>query len=421
MSSSPRRSASRSGGAHVSRANPGRVAAARALLATGEGAHLEDALAEVLPEEPRDRSLAWFLAFGTLRRRGHVDGALRPRLRQPLGGLDAEVAAVLRLGAYERLFGRAKAHAVVHQWVEVARAVGAGRASGLINAVLRRVEPVGLSEVEALDHPAWLVSRWRRRYGAEAADAWMQANGEAPPRFVVAPQGLPEGLEGTPATLGEAPLPGVYRIEGDGPIPDLPGFEAGRFWVQDAAAVAVADLVGAGEGMAVLDACAAPGGKSFRLASQGAEVVAVDRSPERLQLVDDAAKRLGLAVRTVPHDWLDGPLPEVGAFAAVLVDAPCTGLGTVRRHPEIRWRRQPSDLPEAAQRQGRILQAAATHVAPGGRLVYAVCSPEPEEGEAVVQAFLDAHSHFTAGPRLHTAPPQHGEDAHAAFVLERAE
>lgn len=400
--------------------NPGRIAAARAVLAEAEGAHLEDALADVLPAEPRDRGLAWFLAFGMLRRRGHVDAALRERLRQPLASLDAPVQAVLRLGTYEKLFGRAKDHAVVHQWVDVARAVGAGRASGLVNAVLRRVEPVDTEGADALDHPAWLAARWQERYGAAAAVAWMAENAEPPPRFVVAPKGLPEGLEGTPASLGGEPLDHVWRLEGEGPVPDLPGFDSGRFWVQDLAAVAVADLVGAGEGMQVLDACAAPGGKSFRMASQGAQVLAVDRSHTRLAQLSGSAERLGVALATQAHDWLKGPMPGDPRFDAVLVDAPCSGLGTVRRHPEIRWRRQPTDLVAAGDRQERILTAAATHVKPGGRLVYAVCSPEPEEGTAVVERFLAAHPDFTAGARLHTAPPCDGEDAHAAFVLERA-
>jgi 16S rRNA (cytosine967-C5)-methyltransferase len=395
------------------------VAAARALLDEQQGAHLEDALAEHLPTDPRDRGLAWFVAFGVLRRRGHVDAALRPCLRQPLASLDPEVQVVLRLGAFEKLFGRARAHAVVHQWVEVARAVGAGRASGLVNAVLRRAQAAEPTAAEALDHPAWLVARWRGRYGDEAAERWMQANAEPPPRFVVAPDGLPEGLDAQPARLAGREVPQVWRLDDDGPIPDLPGFDEGRFWVQDLAAVAVADLVGAGEGMRVLDACAAPGGKSFRLASQGATVVAADRSEGRLARLREAAARLGVPVATVQHDWSTGPLPKAEAFDAVLVDAPCSGLGTVRRHPEIRWRRQPSDLTTAAERQRVILAAAATHVRPAGRLIYAVCSPEPEEGQAVVDAFLDAHPHFTRVDALHTAPPSDDEDAHAAFVLER--
>jgi len=408
----------RGGGGGGGRANAGRVAAARALLRVEEGAHLEEALGGLLPDDPRDRTLAWFLAFGVLRRRGHVDGALRARLKQPLPSLDLEVQVVLRLGAFEKLFGRAAEHAVVHQWVEASRALGAGRASGLVNAVLRRVRPGDLTEAEALDHPAWLVSRWVERYGEGPARAWMESNASPPPLFVVAPGGLPDELKGEPARahgVGE----GVYRVEADGPVPDLPGFASGRFWVQDLAAVAVADQVPVVAGARVLDACAAPGGKSFRLASRGADVLAVDRSEDRLQRVQEGASRLGLSVACRVHDWSQGPMEGLQPFDAVVVDAPCSGLGTVRRHPEIRWRRHPLDLAAAAERQAQILASAAGHVAPGGTLVYAVCSPEPEEGREVVDAFLADHPAFAERSTLHTAPPSAGEDAHAAFVLTR--
>jgi len=400
-------------------ANPGRVAAARAQLDVREGAHLEEALATHLPAEPRDRGLGWFLGYGVQRRRGQVDAALRPHLRQPLASLDPEVQVVLRLGAFEKLFGRAGAHAVVHQWVEVSRRIGAGRASGLVNAVLRRCasRPEGGPEA---NHPAWLVDRWIERYGEEAASTWMGANDEAPPVFVVAPDGLPEGLVAEPAE-GHGVGSGVFLLGSEvGPVTELPGFEQGRFWVQDLAAVAVADLTRAGEGTTVLDACAAPGGKSFRLASHGAVVHAVDRSDGRLDRLREGAERLGQSITTEAHDWSTGPLPSGATYDVVLVDAPCTGLGTVRRHPEIRWRRSPVDLPAAAARQRAILDAAATHVAPGGRLVYAVCSPEPEEGEEVVDAFVASHPSFERVEALHTAPPTAGEDAHAAFVLKRS-
>lgn len=407
-------------------ANPGRVAAARALVRVDEGAHLEEVLADLLPEGP-DRGLGWFLAFGVLRHRGEVDAALRPHLRQPLQALDAPVRAVLRLGAFEKRFARTRPHAVVHQAVEVARKLGAGRASGLVNAVLRRVgEPEGMARSDALNHPAWLVARWDARYGREATEAWCRANNEPPPLTVVLRDPEAEGalrdagLSLRPAKAGGQIIEGAFTLEDQaGPVPELPGFAEGRLWVQDAASVAVADLTGAGQGTRVLDACAAPGGKSFRLASRGAQVTAVDLSEPRLALLRESAHRLGLPVEAHTHDWLTGPLPGAEPFDVVLVDAPCTGLGVARRHPEIRWRRLEPDLWAAAEKQLRILANAATHVRPGGVLVYAVCSPEPEEGRGVVEAFLADHPDFREEDGFATAPPTDDEDAFQAVRLRR--
>ncbi len=403
-------------------ASPARVAAARALLAAEEGAHLEDALAAALPPrgegEVADRELAWFLAYGVERRRAHVDAALRAHLTRPIGNLDPAVRTVLRVGAFETLFARTRPHAVVHQAVEVARVLGAGRAHGLVNAVLRRVAPVDLTRAERLDHPSWLVARWDARYGPEATERWCLANGEVPPLFLVGAPGAPAPADAEPATLAGRPLRHVWRVSAQDP-----GRRAdfGRYWVQDAAAVAVVDLVQAREGERVLDACAAPGGKTLRLVSEGARVTATDRDRDRLLRVEDGLRRLGWADRATTRvvDWT-GRTPEPGGFDAVLVDAPCTGLGTVRRHPEIRWRRAEVDLAPAQALQSRILASAAAQVRPGGRVVYAVCSPEPEEGEQVVAAFLAANPAFRLDATLSTAPPADGEDAHWAARLVRA-
>jgi 16S rRNA (cytosine967-C5)-methyltransferase len=406
-----------------------RIGAARALMATETGAHLDEALATHAPPPGPDRDLAWFLAYGVMRRRGHLDAALRTVLTQPLAALDPPVRAALRIGTMELLFARTRPHAVVHQAVEVVRSLGAGRAHGLVNAVLRRVAlPSQLSEPDRLDHPAWLVARWKERYGAEQTTRWCEANAQPPPLFVVAKDEnarLPAGAE--PATWQGEPVPGVYRVTSEGAVPSWAGFGEGSWWVQDLASVMVADLVPV-EG-AVLDACAAPGGKSFRMASRGAKVLAVDREAARLAKVREGAERLALSVVSVRHDWTQGPLEgsaqqgfpsgERPLFDAVLVDAPCTGLGTVRRHPEIRWRRTEPDLYGAAALQGRILDAVAHHVRPGGALIYAVCSPEPEEGEQVVDRFLARHPVFDRESVLSTAPPVDGEDAHFAARLRR--
>jgi 16S rRNA (cytosine967-C5)-methyltransferase len=228
------------------------------------------------------------------------------------------------------------------------------------------------------------VQRWRARYG-EAADRWMEANNAPAPVYLVAkedPSGVAREFQHRGVAL--APVgPDAFRLpDGAGAIEELPGFEEGRWWVMDPAALAVADLVGAlAPGTEALDACAAPGGKSFRLASRGARVFSTDLDEARLARVQEGAERLDLPVWAEIHDWTVAPLPRT--FPVVLVDAPCTGLGTLRRHPDIRWRRRPEDIAAAAARQRAILANAAKCVAPGGVLVYAVCSPEPEEGPAV--------------------------------------
>jgi 16S rRNA (cytosine967-C5)-methyltransferase len=162
--------------------NPGRVAAVRALIEVEKGSHVEEALAAFAPDGGPDRGLAWFVALGVLRHRSRVDAALRPHLERPVGNLDPGVRAVLRAGAFEKLFARTPPHAVVNEAVNIAQAVGVGRAKGLVNAVLRRVvEPVDLSRAEVLDHPQWLLDRWTKRYGADAVDAWCTRNNEPAP------------------------------------------------------------------------------------------------------------------------------------------------------------------------------------------------------------------------------------------------
>lgn len=401
------------------RANIGRVASTRALIAVEQGEHAEAVLADQLPEGT-DGRLAWHLTFGVLRHRAQIDAALRPFLRKPIASLDPPVRAVLRVGAFEKLFSRTPDHAAVQQAVEVARRVGARRAVGLVNAVLRRVRPAKhLSRTDALDMPSWLLERWDARYGVDVTTAWCERDHVVPPLCLVTRDlaALDALLApNTPsARLDGEDLPGT-RVVPPGPRP--PGVEEGVAWVQDPAAVRVADLladeVGTGR---VLDATASPGGKSLRLWARGLAVTATDL-PRRLQRLRDNAQRLDAPITIQPHDWTQ-PAPGLGTFDGVLLDAPCTGLGTTRRHPEIRWRRHASDLAEAAALQGRLLRQVQHAVRPGGCLVYAVCSPEPEEGSAVVEPFV-AEAPFELVRMWSSAPPSGEEDAHQAFVLRKA-
>jgi 16S rRNA (cytosine967-C5)-methyltransferase len=417
----------------VGTANPGRVAAVRALSDVDEGAHAEDALSRYAPRRADDRGLAWFLTMGVLRHRSHVDAALRPFAARPIGSLDAQVRAALRMGAFEILYARTAPHAIVHQAVEAVGAAGAARAGGMVNAILRKVKaPEGLSRAEELDHPDWLVERWTARYGGEATDRWCRANAEPPPLGIAVKDDAlfhelkDGGHDVQPIELGGETLRRAFRIIGHGgAIVDLRGFRDGRFWVQDPASVLVADLLGDVSGKRVLDACAAPGGKTFRLASRGAFVTATEKDRGRLSLLEESAGRLKFRVDTALVDWTAGDVPGgipagmADKFDAVLVDAPCTALGLVRRHPEIRWRRRPDDVRTIPATQRAVLDAASRCCKPGGTLVYAVCSPEPEEGTEVVSAFLAEHPEFTLERTFTTAPPQNDEDAFFAARLAR--
>lgn len=408
--------------------NPGRVAAAKALVHVEKGGHVEDYLVEAAPEGD-DRRFAWFLALGVLRRMSRVDAAIQRRLTQPLQGLDPEVRATLRVGAFECLFARTKRYAAVDEAVEVVKTLGAGRARGLVNAVLRRVDPSpDLTRSEHLDHPAWLVARWDERYGPEASTAWCEANGEPPPLAIVArhdPMALAglleaQGLVARAHEIGGEVIEGVLRVTGlEGSVEQLPGFEEGAWWVQDPASVWMVDLVEGSSGR-VLDACAAPGGKSMRLLARGFEVVPVDSSARRIERMQSNFERMGWEVAPAQHDWLTGSMPGGELFDAVVVDAPCSGLGTVRRHPEIRWRRTPEDLVSSAVAQLSILTAAAAHVREGGSLVYIVCSSEPEEGTDVVANFLGENPAFSLDVERSTAPPPDHEDAfYGARLIRR--
>lgn len=367
-----------------SKVNPGRAAALQALLAVERGEHAEDALARLAPADTADRALAWHLVLGVLRTRSALDAIVMKAAKRHTNNLDPEVLAALRLGVFELRRTRVPPHAAVDQAVEACRAAGAGHAAGFVNAILRNQGSFEPDADARLGHPAWLVQRWRARYG-EAADRWMEANNAPAPVYLVAkedPAGVAREFQHRGVAL--APVgPDLFRLpEGAGAIEELPGFEEGRWWVMDPAALAVADLVGElPPGTEALDTCAAPGGKSFRLASRGARVFSTDLDEARLARVQDGAERLDLPVWAELHDWTVAPLPRT--FPVVLVDAPCTGLGTLRRHPDIRWRRRPEDIAGATARQAAILANAAKCVAPGGVLVYAVCSPEPEEGPAV--------------------------------------
>lgn len=392
--------------------NPGRLAALRALIAVEEGAHAEDILPTVAPTSGADRGLAWHITLGTLRYQGRIDQTLSPFLRRPLNDLDPGVRNALRLGVFEAQVSKTPPHAAVSQAVEACRAVGLGRATSMVNAVLRKAiqKPISDNPFDGL--PGWLRKRWNQY------DEWVERLHEPVPVCLVSPTKPIETA--TPVMLGDTAVENLWSLPpGSGSILKIESYQQGTAWVMDPSAAKVADVVkGAlgGEGT-VLDACAAPGGKTMRMATNGLEVTAVDLSESRLDRLQTNLDRLKLNVSTLQHDWLTGPIRNGETFDAVLVDAPCTGLGTVRRHPEIIWRRLPADPQAMGIRQRQILANAATHVRDGGVLIYAVCSPEPEEGPQVVADLTG----WRVVDQWSSVPPSADEDAFQSFVLRRIE
>ena len=346
----------------------------------------------------RDRALARRLIATVLRRLGTLRHLLSLFLQQGPPANAPRVETALLIGAAQILWLDVPDHAAVDLAVRIAQADNhAKHFAGLINAVLRRVikeGPQRLSEIDSADFdtPAWLMQRWIRAYGAETARAIGRANGQEPALDLT----VKSNAESWASRLRGSVLPtGTVRVVAQGRISLLPGFAEGEWWVQDAAAALPARLFGDLRGKRVADLCAAPGGKTMQLAYAGARVTAVDRSEARLERVRNNLIRVGLQAETIAADateWNAEP------FDAVLLDAPCSSTGTIRRHPDIPWIKQEVDLTALTSLQQSLLDRAAALVKPGGTLIYCVCSLEPEEGIDQVTAFLKRESSLRRRP-----------------------
>jgi 16S rRNA (cytosine967-C5)-methyltransferase len=445
---------------------PARVAAFRVLR---EVTHGDAQPAAVLAREhraltdPRDRALTTEIVTGTLRWQRALDHAIAHAAGRPLDTVGAELLLILRLSLYQLLhLDRVPAAAVVDDAVSLTRTVRQGRATGFVNGVLRTLsrtrDQLGLPPRPGADatrqaavdylgitqsHPDWLVARWLDRYGFDHAAAWTEFNNTTPSltlranRLVMAPDALrrelleDDELETTPGRYA----PDALVLHG-GRLPEA----RGRFTIQDEASQLVPLLVGARAGQRVLDLCAAPGGKATALAAEmegRGLIVACDARPRRMRLLSAAGRESRAPNVRIVQVGARDEVPFASIFDRVVVDAPCSGLGTVRRDPDIRWRRTEADLAGFAAYQRTLLTRAARTVAPGGRLVYATCSSEPEENEQIVDAFLAEHPGFRlvdareidearlapvtdARGMLRTLPFAHGLEAFFAAALVRA-
>jgi len=444
---------------------PARTAAFHALNAIAAGrSDLPAALArsrEHLRDE-RDRSLTAEIVTGTLRWLRALDHVIAHAAQRPLPRLDPEVLTILRLSLYQILhLDRVPASAVVDDAVNLTRGARKPSASGFVNAVLRSIlrqrgnlplpaRPSSADDRDAAvaylgithSHPEWLVTRWLDRVGFDEAERWVRFNNDTPAltlranRLLTTRDALRDELEAR--GVETEPLrhaPDGLAVRSGNALAADPG---GRFVVQDEASQLVPIAVGARPGELVLDLCASPGGKTTAMAVDMADsgtLVACDVRPARVDLLRRTVRASGARHVHVVHVSADGPLAFGPVFDRVLVDAPCSGLGTIRRDPDIRWRRHEADLAVLARAQVALLDRAAATLKPGGRLIYATCSSEPEENEGVVDAFLAAHRDFTpaavanghdlltpfldAGGVMRTLPFAHGLEAFFAAALTR--
>ena len=447
-----------------------RVAAFDVLHAVSTGrADLPAALAhsrETLDDD-RDRALVAEIATGAERWRATLDHLIETVATRAIDRLDPEIVTILRMSAYQLLYlTRVPAAAVVDDAVDLARRAKKQSASGFVNAVLRRLsrqrgalplpprpsDPTDRAAAidyfaTTLSHPRWLVSRWYDRLGFDTAERWLQFN-NTPARLTLRANRLkvtPEALSERLAREDVRVVPGRFAPDAlvveDGQPLKGPGLADGWFVVQDEASQLVSLLAGPSPGRRVLDTCASPGGKTTALAAAMAGrgvLVACDVRSRRIALLKRtviANCAGGAAIVHIVQADVKQPLPFAHVFDCVLVDAPCSGLGTLRRDPDIRWRRREPDLAALASDQRRMLGHAAACMAPGGRLIYATCSSEPEENDEVVGAFLAASPDFTRLDArtianvpaavvdeqgyLRTAPHLHGLEMFFGAVMQR--
>ena len=352
----------------------------------------------------RDRAFTRLLVATTLRRLGQINALIEASLERPLPKKASDVTHILRLGATQLLFLKTPPHAAVDTGVRLTKEIALPAYAGLVNAVLRRFSRDGVALLEAqdaerLNTPDWLWKSWSSAYGEETTRKIAQAHMSNPPLDLSCRENPQDWAE----QLGGVLLPtGSLRLHDYGHIPELSGFKEGAWWVQDLAASLPAKLLASGlgetpgeiKGKTVFDLCAAPGGKTAQLALWGANVIAVDRSQKRLATLKENLTRLHLSAQTVCEDavtWLESPASgPMGRADAILIDAPCTATGTLRRHPDGTWLKSFKDVERCAALQDRLLKAALNALAPGGLLVFCTCSLQREEGPERISALMES-------------------------------
>lgn len=423
--------------------SPARLAAFRILQQVETGAFSSVLLAAEEPQlKPADRALCHELVLGVLRWQLRLDKIVEHFAQRRIESLDAAVRIALRLGLYQlRYLTRIPASAAVDESVSLVRVARLSSATAFVNAVLRRAireaefdpaagveDPIERIAIET-SHPVWLIDRWARSFGLQETEAFARANNMVPPtvfRTVIARANQPELLNQlvqAGAALETSNIAdGAWHVSrATSLVRELS--QSGQIYLQDEASQLVAQMVEARRGDLVLDLCAAPGGKSTYIADRTkdlATVIAADRSAGRMAtLVESATLQNLKAIRPVLLDAVESLPFKPGVFDKVLVDAPCSGTGTLRRNPEIRWRLSADEIPALAAKQGRILKNAADMVRLRGRLVYSTCSVELEENEEVIEEFLARDGRFKLEKSVRTWPHKEGADGFFIAAFER--
>ena len=386
----------------------------------------------------RDRALVTELFYGCLRQRAALDWLVAQKAKTTP---KPDIAALARMGLYQLFFlDRVPAHAAVNSTVEMAKHGSSPRLAGFLNGLLRNAHRDRAALASALarqplavrfSHPDWLVARWAARYGDADTRSLLDWDNHPPKVFArvntlrTTPEALlakwrGAGIESEPVNSALCPLP-MIEIRATEPAERLPGFAEGEFYIQDPSTLLAAALVDAQPGERILDACAAPGGKTTCLAQMmqdRGEIVAEDSSPNRLKQVVANCARLGITCVSVRSTA--SPDANETWFDRALVDAPCSNTGVLRRRIDARWRLRAADVPRLAAEQMQLLQTTARRIKRGGVLVYSTCSLEPEENHQVVETFLKAHPGFVQDRRIETFPPRDGMDGTFAVKLVRA-
>jgi len=347
---------------------------------------------------PSDRAFAQLLVKTTMRRLGQIDALLAQFLDRPLGERASRIMHILRMGVTQLIWLETPPHAAVHATVEMTKQVKMEKYSGLVNAILKRIAKEGPAIIAAQDEaklntPAWLWERWVKAYGEETAREIGKMHLQEPPLDIT--------VKSDPAfwakELGGVVMPaGSVRLQSSRNLTSLPGFAEGKWWVQDMAATIPALLLGNVHDKRVIDLCAAPGGKTAQLASAGAKVSAVDVSKDRIAMLKTNVHRLQLQAEYITTDaskWLPNFAPD-----AILLDAPCSATGTLRRHPDVAWLRKPEDIERLKLTQAKLLRHALDMLQVGGEMVYATCSILPEEGEDQITQLLAERTDVTLKP-----------------------
>ena len=362
----------------------------------------------------RDRALMRRLVATILRRLGTLGHLLSRLLDRGIPTDAPRAQSALLIGAAQILWMDVPDHAAVDLSVRLVQSDRrAAKYAGLVNAVLRRCarEGAGLVDevkAETLDIPPWLLKRWTAHYGEATAKAIAHAIGHEPSLDISVKS---DASQWATRLHGELLQTGTVRTLLQGSVTMLPGFAEGAWWVQDAAAALPVRLFGDVKGKRIVDFCAAPGGKTAQLAHAGAHVIALDRSPARVARLKDNLTRLALPAEAVVADAVEWQSTDSSGFDGILIDAPCTSTGTIRRHPDVAWLRQESDITALAALQKRLLDKAASLLKPGGTLVYCTCSLEPEEGEAAIAELLAAE------PGLRRVPVETTEVAGLSDII----